>query len=372
MANKKISQLASASALAGTEVLPIVQGGTTKKVTAQAIADLASGGGSAPSFGVTANGILGSDITATYVQKASVPKTVNGVYSTEVGNYASFSFNAAGSNGYGGYGGSSVSTTATNIAFHTRYIGDLNITGSTVVTTFSFPDTIAQDSPMSGLSFSGAALTTVNFPLLQTCKGISINSNSPALTTLNFSSLTDLSSYAQIQINAVTAIAEIGPSNFPLLKQAAFSIYEPGFLQVINLPSAIVWKSVYHVNSGMGSGASVLNTLRVPAIINYESAYVSYNGHSQLANVVLGTIGTLKTLGLSWGPANINFEGCALTQASVDGILTLLASLDGTNGTDPSNNGTINLTGGTNAAPSSTGLAAKAILLGRGFTISHN
>jgi len=40
MTAKKISELAAASALAGTETLPVVQGGTTKAATAQQIADL--------------------------------------------------------------------------------------------------------------------------------------------------------------------------------------------------------------------------------------------------------------------------------------------------------------------------------------------
>jgi len=41
MADVKISALTAASALAGTEVLPIVQSTTTKKTTAQAVANLA-------------------------------------------------------------------------------------------------------------------------------------------------------------------------------------------------------------------------------------------------------------------------------------------------------------------------------------------
>ena len=46
MANKKISELTAASTpLSGTEVLPIVQGGSTVKATVQDVADLAGGGG---------------------------------------------------------------------------------------------------------------------------------------------------------------------------------------------------------------------------------------------------------------------------------------------------------------------------------------
>lgn len=44
MPNTKISNLTSAGALAGTEVLPIVQTGSTVKTTVQDIANLASGG----------------------------------------------------------------------------------------------------------------------------------------------------------------------------------------------------------------------------------------------------------------------------------------------------------------------------------------
>ena len=40
MADEKISALTSAGALAGTEPLPIVQGGDTKKTTVQDVANL--------------------------------------------------------------------------------------------------------------------------------------------------------------------------------------------------------------------------------------------------------------------------------------------------------------------------------------------
>ena len=45
MAEIKISQLSSGTTLDGTEVVPIVQGGATVKVTTQDIADLGGGGG---------------------------------------------------------------------------------------------------------------------------------------------------------------------------------------------------------------------------------------------------------------------------------------------------------------------------------------
>jgi hypothetical protein len=64
--DKKISELNVATALTGTEVLPIVQGGETKKVTAKAISEL----GGAVSIGQvafgTAAGVIGGDAGLTW------------------------------------------------------------------------------------------------------------------------------------------------------------------------------------------------------------------------------------------------------------------------------------------------------------------
>ena len=59
------------------------------------------------------------------------------------------------------------------------------------------------------------------------------------------------------------------------------------------------------------------------------------------------------------------FFGCALTQTSVDNILASLVVSGRTNGS-------INLTGGTTSTPSAAGLASKATLLSRGWTVTHN
>lgn len=50
-----VSALAAASALAGTELVPVVQGGATVKATAQAIANLASGSGGLTTLVMSAN-----------------------------------------------------------------------------------------------------------------------------------------------------------------------------------------------------------------------------------------------------------------------------------------------------------------------------
>ena len=62
MANTKISNLPSAGALAGTEPLPIVQGGATKQTTVQDIADLAGGNQTLNDVLVVGNETLGTNI----------------------------------------------------------------------------------------------------------------------------------------------------------------------------------------------------------------------------------------------------------------------------------------------------------------------
>lgn len=59
------------------------------------------------------------------------------------------------------------------------------------------------------------------------------------------------------------------------------------------------------------------------------------------------------------------FTGCALTQTSVDNILVSINAAG-------TSTGTLNMTGGTSATPSATGLAAKTALQARGWTVTNN
>ncbi len=60
-----------------------------------------------------------------------------------------------------------------------------------------------------------------------------------------------------------------------------------------------------------------------------------------------------------------SWADCALDQQSVDNILVSLVA-------GGQSNGTLGISGGTNSAPSATGLAAKTTLEGRGWTVSVN
>ena len=369
MANKRISELTSASALAGTEVLPVVQGGTTKKVTAQAIADLASGGGGgAAGFDVTANGVLGgSQINVSYTTRSVVDTTVNMSqgYSVPVDTYASFNYSAQNPSGYGG--GYGVNTTATNVSFHLKYGTDITLNTGTTITTLTFPEMLVLSTNMMGSNISGSALTSLNFPKLTSSAGINFNSI-PSLTTLNFPSLVNFPSFSGLNIQGPNVISAITSASFPVLEDVQFNFYEPGSLLTINLPNAKKLKSVYIANSGMQTGQSKITTYNLPGLLEIANS-IQVENHSTLVNVSIGTVGTLKQFSASW--KYISFSGCSLNQASVDGILTALASLDGTNGTTIANYGAINVSGGNNAEPSSVGLAAKDVLLARGWQVSY-
>jgi hypothetical protein len=107
-----------------------------------------------------------------------------------------------------------------------------------------------------------------------------------------------------------------------------------------------------------------LTSFTLPAIVSMAGITVS-SGTAALATLTLGS--TLKNVG-----ANVSITSAALSQASVDGILVRLAALDGTGGTTAfSTPRTVTITG-TSSTPSATGLTAKATLVARGVTVTHN
>lgn len=79
MADVKISELTSAASLDGTEIVPIVQSGSTVKTTAQDIADLGGGSG----FTIV-TGTLTAGSTSLVLQDASITTSSLILYGSEV------------------------------------------------------------------------------------------------------------------------------------------------------------------------------------------------------------------------------------------------------------------------------------------------
>lgn len=119
-----------------------------------------------------------------------------------------------------------------------------------------------------------------------------------------------------------------------------------------------------------------LTTLELPSV---ERIYARGVGFYKSISIVPGDTGpgatalTTFTLGpnLKYVENDVEITAAALNQASVDNILVRLAALNGSNGTTAYSNLNVTITG-TSAAPSATGLAAKATLEARGCTVTHN
>ena len=210
-----------------------------------------------------------------------------------------------------------------------------------------------------------AALTSLSLPALTTVGGQFIPGNMAALTSLSLPALTT-----------------VGGQFSPFIMAALTSLSLPAMTTVggqfnPNGMAALTSLSLPALTAVGGSFAPInmqaLTSLSLPAVevigatLTSGNAIQLNNSTSALTSFTLPT--TLKQLGGSAG--NVMITSAALNQASVDNILERLAALDGTNGTVEFKNRTVTITG-TSSTPSAAGLAAKATLVARGCTVTHN
>jgi hypothetical protein len=260
---------------------------------------------------------------------------------------------------------------------------------------------------MSAVEFAGAItvgtlplLTTLSLPALQSMYNLALTT-CIGLTTCSFPSLThvlgnQVNNNIGFIISGCTSLATVSVPS--LIEACLISLTGPDVLTTLSFP-ALTGIRVYTFPSGASGGTLVvathasLTTLSLPLCTLIEGTggmVVSGCGALTTINIAslqrcLGPItcnssnGAISTV--NFPPAgtllqvggNVHFGSQALNEASVDAILVSLASLDGTNGTTAYGAGrTVTLNGGTNAAPSATGTAARAVLLGRGATVNVN
>lgn len=113
----------------------------------------------------------------------------------------------------------------------------------------------------------------------------------------------------------------------------------------------------------LGIAVTSITTLDLSSLESVYSQLLIQN-NPQLTDISLNSIINIGS--------DINFGGNALSESCVDAILVKLASLDGSNGTTELVDISINLSGGTNSAPTQTGTDAITILEGRGCTVNTN
>lgn len=117
------------------------------------------------------------------------------------------------------------------------------------------------------------------------------------------------------------------------------------------IPSLAGLTSLVLIDFDQCSISGVVDLSGLPAL-----GELDFSGNTALTSIIIADSQQIFT-----------FQGydCALTETAVDDILVVL-----------SNNGIltggVDLTGGTNAAPSATGLAAKLVLEGNGWTVNVN
>lgn len=221
---------------------------------------------------------------------------------------------------------------------------------------FSDPDAL-----LTSLSFNNLVGLTNQGPNIGFNNNVVAITSCPALTSLSFPMLEDLGgSYTPATMASLTtlstpALAYVGGSLNISIMAALTSVSMPSLLNVVGSWTVATMAS--------------LTTISLPAMVSYGSTIAATTGLGNLTTVTLGTPGTLKRI----SGATINISGQKLDQASVNGILALLVSLDGTGGTTLWGAGkTVNLSGGTSAAPSGQGIIDKATLVARTATVTTN
>lgn len=260
-------------------------------------------------------------------------------------------------------------------------INNFNSTNNPLGTTFSIPQlkwVFGAFNPgtwNSLINFSGPELlssggfgpatfplcTTFSFPKYQFCEGGFTPGIFAVLTTLRFDALTGVAT-------------NFAPSTFALCTTWSFAVlaniggtFAPTtFAALVTLACDALQK----VDGAFSIAAMAsLTTISFAAMITYGSTITINTGLGNLTVMTLGTIGTLKAI----TGATINVSGQKLNAASVNAILALLVSLDGTNGTTLWGAGkTLNISGGTSAAPSGQGIVDKATLIARTATVTTN
>lgn len=246
------------------------------------------------------------------------------------------------------------------------------ITSQAGLLAISFPHLVD-----AGVTFgfsSNTALNSISAPVLKNAQAVTVGSN-PMLALIDFpmlesAGLVSMSSNATLAVirlpRLVTATSITGTSN-PLLFSVVLSALKnttgsagfnfAGNVALTSLSAPLLETVSTSLNI---SGCTALVNLSLPSLITAAGANgINASGCTLLANVSLP----------AYVPTNgrpQTFNACALTEVSVDHILARCVANAGYV------SGTINLSGGTSAPPSATGLLDKATLQARGVTVLTN
>ena len=400
MANKRIDELTAATPVIGDFVATTGVGGPATKATVQQAANA----GLRLDTAVIETYTGANYIPYTYVITPGFPTSYNGVLNP---------VNAAGVtvNKYDRAGGGLVTLTQSNLVGVGGNYQPQNMVSITALSTPLLAYVGGSYSP-SGLS----ALTALSAPLLAFVGGSYGPNNMASLTTLsapllayvgggynpnNMVSITALSTPLLAYVGDFyqpSTMASLTTLSAPLLAYV-HSFYQPNTMASLTTLSAPL---LAYVGGSYGPNTmAALTTISLPALtsVGVDLARTTFT-NGRIAPATMGNLTTLTfpvievigsassisiniitavaalstfTLGstLQRVEGNVIMTSNALLVASVDGLLVSLAALDGTGLTTAYSSKTVTITG-TSATPSATGLAAKATLVARGCTVTHN
>lgn len=226
----------------------------------------------------------------------------------------------------------------------------LTISTSANLRSLNFPSLVT----VSGNFNLSLNLTSMDFNNLATVTG-SFTPNVTGLTACSFPALVSTGAFTPSFANATSA----NLNNLTTIT-GAFNPASLAALTSLSMPALATVTSTFTLSS------SSITLVSAPSMITVGT--VSFTMSSLTNTTGFWTVGTLKSVG-----GNITMSNASFTQASVDHILAVVASLDGTNGTTSWGTGkSLNLTGANMATPSATGLSNKAIIVARGGTVTNH
>jgi hypothetical protein len=383
MANTTISALPSATTpLAGTEVVPIVQGGVTKKV---AVSNIGGGSGTVTSVSVvSANGLAGSVATASTTPAITLSTTVSGVVK---GSGGALTAATAGTDylvppsgtsilkaGGGGALANAVAgsdyqapitlTTSGTSGAATFISNTLNIPqyssggGSGTVTSvgLSAPAFLSvTGSPVTtsgtlALSYSGTALPVANGGTGQITANAALNGLLPSQTSQSGKVLsTDGTNTSWIAAGGTGTVTSVGMSVPAFLSVTGSPVTASGTLAVSLSGTAL---PVANGGTGATTATSAFDGL-APTQTGNSGKYLTTNGTTTSWATVSGT-GTVTSVAQSFTGGIVSVSGSPITTSG-----TLALTVAGTSGGVPY------FSSGTTWATSAA-LAANALVVGGG------
>ena len=227
----------------------------------------------------------------------------------------------------------------------------------------SFPS--INTSKITGIGFYATWLYNYNltsFPLIDTSQATSLQ--------LTWEDCQNLTSFPLIDTSNCTDINQCWVRNFkltsfPLINTSKVTNFYQTWYGCSGFTSFPLLDTSSGTNfSGTWYGCSSLTSF--PAINTSKGTNFTqtWYGCTSLVTFPANVFDTCQTINYQGA-----FQNCALNQTSVDNILVSVALASTTYSLS---NGQIDINGGTSSTPSATGLAAKATLVGRGWTVNTN